>query len=57
MDLALEHASHSGDCSVTGRPIMFGLFTLDKDEGVRESNSSQNRAHFERLQHFSKFGI
>jgi hypothetical protein len=37
MDLALEHASHSGDCLVTGSPIMFGLFTLDKDEGERES--------------------
>ena len=56
MDLALEHASHSGDSSVAGSPIMFGLFTLDKDEGVRE-NSNQNRAHLERLEHFSKFGI
>ena len=40
MDLALEHASHSGDCLVTGSPIMLGLFTLDKDEGEKESNSN-----------------
>ncbi len=34
---------------------MFGLFTLDKDEGERESN--QNQAHLERPEHFSKFGV
>jgi hypothetical protein len=36
VDLPLEHASHSGNCLVTGSPIMFGLFTLDKDEVERE---------------------
>jgi hypothetical protein len=34
---------------------MFGFFALEKGESERERN--QNRAHLEKLEHFSELGV